>query len=73
MTKIETSLQRYSPDLVIHVGQHKTGSTAIQQKLSSIITNKNFHYPLTGRVYSGHHKLYDRLKKASFLLVSSVN
>jgi hypothetical protein len=49
--------------LVIHIGQHKTGSTSLQQSLlnSSQHEDANFLYPHAGRVGSGHHLVADIL------------
>jgi hypothetical protein len=46
--------------LLIHMGMHKTTSTALQQKLHSENDN-GFYYPKVGKRYSGHHDLINLL------------
>lgn len=49
-----------SKELIIHVGQHKTGSTSIQRELISLEKNEaenDVLYPCSGRAYAGHHAL----------------
>ena len=48
--------------LVFHIGQHKTGSTAIQQAMVRTELPDDILYPNTGRKYSGHHGLFDQLR-----------
>ena len=57
------SKPKLNKKLVIHIGQHKTGSTFIQQSLlhSSQQEDANFLYPHAGRVGSGHHLVADIL------------
>ena len=51
----------FDKKLVIHIGQHKTGSTAIQQSLfKSCDSNDSVLYPKTGSALSGHHAISDR-------------
>ncbi len=54
---------KLSKKLVIHIGQHKTGSTSLQQSLlnSSQHEDANYLYPQVGRIGSGHHLLADIL------------
>lgn len=51
--------------IFLHIGQHKTASTAIQAFLSvnkNIISERDILYPHSLRIGSGHHKLYNLLK-----------
>ena len=46
--------------LIIHVGPHKTGTTAIQKTLLQnrcVLRNNGIYYPEIGFDYYGHHKL----------------
>lgn len=53
--------------LVIHIGQHKTGSTSIQNSLYqySEEVKKGFLYPNSGRKFSGHHIMSDIFSSSS--------
>lgn len=45
---------------IVHIGPHKTGSTAIQKMLSSeraVLARRNIEYPQVGFSYYGHHEL----------------
>ena len=53
--------------LVIHAGQHKTGSTAIQKTLLNNrekLAARGIHYPEIGFTYYGHHKIVEALGSA---------
>jgi tRNA threonylcarbamoyladenosine modification (KEOPS) complex Pcc1 subunit len=56
-------------EIIIHIGQHKTGSTAIQR---CAVTNKdkNFIYPETGRLYAGHHAISRILSSSDAVVVN---
>lgn len=43
-------------EVIVHIGQHKTGSTSIQ-RCAMQNRGKHFYYPDLGRLYSGHHDL----------------
>lgn len=51
--------------LIIHLGQHKTDSTAIQRELIKLSHDGDFLYPNVGKLYSGHHGLAASLGKDS--------
>jgi mannosyltransferase OCH1-like enzyme len=52
--------QSINKHLIIHIGQHKTGSTAIQQSLNKLdANNAKVMFPKTGLSFSGHHKISD--------------
>lgn len=54
----------FNKKLIIHIGQHKTGSTAIQQSLfKSCDSNDSVLYPKTGSALSGHHAISDIFQK----------
>lgn len=47
-----------SKRIIIHIGQHKTGSTAIQRLCAKASVDCcDFYYPQSGRIAAGHHKL----------------
>lgn len=46
-----------SKKIIIHIGQHKTDSTAIQRYLVKEDDSKNYLYPKVGRTAAGHHKV----------------
>ncbi len=50
-------------ELIIHLGQHKTGSTAIQ-RCAMEYRGDSFSYPDAGRLYAGHHSLPNILLKS---------
>jgi hypothetical protein len=46
--------------LILHVGPHKTGTTALQEFFSAsrgLLESHSLHYPNAGRIYGGHHNL----------------
>ena len=51
-----------SKELIIHMGLHKTGTTAIQQMLSKHEFG-DVLYPKTGKLHGGHHQLVTLLSK----------
>lgn len=54
--------------LHLHIGNHKTGSTAIQSVLdknSSLLKERNVIYPKTGEVAGAHHGLVAALKAST--------
>ncbi len=47
-------------DVIVHMGLHKTGSTAIQRMMATNkikLSDRGVLYPTTGRVGAGHHDL----------------
>lgn len=42
--------------LILHLGQHKTGSTSIQRALNKA-NSTNYYYPKFGKLFSGHHEI----------------
>lgn len=50
--------------LIMHIGQHKTGTTAIQKTLLNNrekLQSRGIHYPDTAFFYYGHHKIPEAL------------
>ena len=49
--------------MILHIGQHKTGSTSIQQNLESHKDDGTYFYPSIGKKHSGHHEIFTWLTK----------
>jgi hypothetical protein len=50
--------------IILHIGTHKTGTTAIQKELLEnrvLLAERNIHYPDIGFVYYGHHLFAEHL------------
>lgn len=48
--------------LILHVGPHKTGSTALQLMLVALrdsLAQRGILYPKAGQIYFGHHRIVD--------------
>lgn len=56
---ITCSAEKIDKKIVIHIGQHETGSTSIQQSLYSSRDYYKYCYPSVGLKGSGHHHLFD--------------
>jgi hypothetical protein len=50
--------------IILHIGTHKTGTTAIQKELlqnRELLAKRNIHYPDIGFVYYGHHHFAEQI------------
>lgn len=57
-------MQRTSKQLILHIGRHKTGTTALQYNLvqnREALAEAGIHYPETGRDWVAHHPVADTL------------
>lgn len=70
---IEQNLEAINKELIIHIGQHKTGSTSLQQALyqKQKTTECDFYYPETGLKGTGHHGLSDLLSSNNKEIIKS--
>lgn len=57
-------MRRTAQQLVLHIGRHKTGTTALQYNFvqnREALTQAGVHYPETGRDWVAHHPVANRL------------
>jgi hypothetical protein len=62
------------PELLLHIGRHKSGSTAIQRFLKKneiFLTDNGFYYPTTGVRGSAHHLISEPMQRGKMARLGS--